>query len=361
MISNGDGFYPRVFGLVAAALLAYLLFRILQLFIGPILWSVLLAFLLFPLNHALRRAVGGRATLAAGLLTVGVVLVLIGPAAAVVVAFTRQSGELFARFQRAADRYHMTELRDLLRVPVVEQTMAWLASLTPITGEQIEAWAVSAAQAMLWVAVSASGVVVVEAVGGLVALIVMLFLLFFFLRDGQEIVQRSLVLVPMAPERRGHLVEHLAAVTRAVVFGSLLTALIQGTLVGIAFALAKLPSPVVFGALAAVASLVPLVGSALVWVPAALVLVFQGRWGAAIFVALWCAILVSSADNLVRPLFISGRAQISTLPVFLGLTGGVSAFGPIGIVLGPVIIALTLALLRYAEQSQAGDEMAKTA
>ena len=89
--------------------------------------------------------------------------------------------------------------------------------------------------------------------------------------------------------------------------------------------------------------------------PAAFVLVFQGRWGAAVFLVLWCAVLVSSADNLIRPLFISGRAQITTLPVFLGLTGGVSAFGPIGIVLGPVIVALTLALLRFAEEARSAD------
>ena len=143
--------------------------------------------------------------------------------------------------------------------------------------------------------------------------------------------------------------------TRAVVFGSLLTALVQGTLVGLGFKLAGLPSPVVFGGVAAVASLVPLAGSAIVWVPAVMVLLFQGRWGAAVFLVLWCAILVSSADNLIRPLFISGRAQITTLPVFIGLTGGVSAFGPIGIVLGPVIIALTLALLRFAEESRASE------
>jgi predicted PurR-regulated permease PerM len=96
------------------------------------------------------------------------------------------------------------------------------------------------------------------------------------------------------------------------------------------------------------AALVPFFGTALVWVPAAGVLAFQGRWGAAIFVVAWGVVAVSGADNLIRPLFISGRAQISTLPVFLGLAGGIGAFGPIGMVLGPVIVALALALLRFA-------------
>jgi predicted PurR-regulated permease PerM len=144
----------------------------------------------------------------------------------------------------------------------------------------------------------------------------------------------------------------VGAVTRAVVFGSLLTALVQGALVGVGFALVGLPSPVVFGAVAAVASLIPFIGTALVWVPAAVVLFLQGRWVAGLFLVGWSVVVVSSSDNVVRPLFISGRAQIATLPVFLGLLGGLSAFGAIGLVVGPVVVALTLALLRFAGEAR---------
>jgi len=352
MTQSESEFYRRVFGLVTAALLGVAVFRILQPFIGPILWSVLLAFLLFPLNQALRRAFRGRRTPAATLLTLGVILVLIGPASALAVAFTRQASDLFVRLQAFAGQYRMPRLSDLLGVPVIDRVVRWAESMTPITADQIEAWFVTAAKTLVGSIVSSSGTVVVEALGTLVALIVTIFLLFFFLRDGEEMLQKALVLIPLEAERQAHLIEHLSAVTRAVVFGSLLTALIQGTLVGLAFALVGLPSFVVFGGLAAVASLVPLFGSALVWGPGALVLAYQGRWGAAVFVALWGVVVISFADNLVRPLFISGRAQITTLPVFLGLTGGLSAFGPIGLVLGPVIVALVLALLRFAEESR---------
>src|SRR5262249_45500657 len=136
---------------------------------------------------------------------------------------------------------------------------------------------------------------------------------------------------------------------------SLVTSLVQGVLVGTALAIVGLPSPVVFGVLAAIASLVPLVGTALVWVPAAIALIVQGRVGAAVFVLLWGVLVVSSADNFVRPLFLSGRAQISTLPVFLGLMGGLSAFGAIGMFLGPVIVALVIALLGFVEEARAAD------
>jgi predicted PurR-regulated permease PerM len=120
-----------------------------------------------------------------------------------------------------------------------------------------------------------------------------------------------------------------------------------------------MPAPVVFAALATVASLVPVVGASLVWVPAAITLAVRHEWGWAIFLTVWCLALVHSADNVIRPLFISSRARISTLPVFIGLLGGVSAFGAIGMFLGPVLVALVLALVEFWEEVRA-EELAPT-
>ena len=122
-----------------------------------------------------------------------------------------------------------------------------------------------------------SGSFFAGALRGFVDLVLTLFLFFFFLRDGEEMAQRLLLLIPLEAERKARLVEHLAAVTRAVVVGLLVTSIVQGTLVGIAFVIIGLPSPIVFGVLAAVVSLLPLVGTALVWAPAALALAMQGR------------------------------------------------------------------------------------
>jgi predicted PurR-regulated permease PerM len=108
----------------------------------------------------------------------------------------------------------------------------------------------------------------------------------------------------------------------------------------------------VFGVLSVGAALVPMVGATLVWVPIAVWLGLSGHWGAALFLAIWGVAVISSADNVVRPLFISSRAKISTLPVFIGLLGGISAFGAIGIFLGPVVIALVLALFEFAEEAR---------
>ena len=354
MTGGDDTFYPRVFALVTAALLASALFLILRPFLVPILWSMLLALLLFPAQQALGRRLGGRPALTALCLTLLTAVVLIAPLPLLALAFASQAKDLFGRVQRMVADSGISGAGDLLDIPIVSRAIRWASSVAPVDAEQIHGWLMSGLQTLLQGLVAVSGAFVVGALNALVALAIMLFLLFFFLRDGERMLATAVQLIPMRPARRGELVDHVAAVTRAVVFGSLLTALLQGVLVGIGFALVGLPSPVVFGAIAAVASLIPFVGTALVWVPAVGVLFLQGRWVAALVLAVWSVAVVSSADNVVRPLFISGRAQISTLPVFLGLLGGVTAFGPIGLVVGPVVVALTLTLVRFAEEARAG-------
>src|SRR6266545_4327581 len=132
-----------------------------------------------------------------------------------------------------------------------------------------------------------------------------------------------------------------------------LTALVQGALVGIAFAVVGFPSPLVFGALAGALSLLPIGGTALVWLPGAVILAAQGRWPWAIGMALYGGVIVSVVtNNVLKPRLISGHAEIGTLPVFFGVLGGLAAFGLIGMLLGPVVIALAQALLSWAEEGK---------
>lgn len=166
-------------------------------------------------------------------------------------------------------------------------------------------------------------------------------------------IERGLALVPLDEKRKRRLREHIAEVTRAVVYGNVMTAVVQGALIGVAFWISPLPSPVVFGVIGAVFSLIPALGTGLVMVPATVVLAFQAQWGWTIFMIGWGVGVVGLADNFLRPIFISGRAEISTLPVFIGAVGGVAAFGPIGLFIGPIVIALLLAFVRFAEEARA--------
>jgi predicted PurR-regulated permease PerM len=178
----------------------------------------------------------------------------------------------------------------------------------------------------------------------------MLFILFFVLRDGGLWFGRIAALLPLTGERSNALFTRLGKVLRAVVYGCGLTALAQGALVCIGFAIAGLSGPVVFGVLAAVLALLPFGGAALVWVPGVLYLLGTGQIGWAIFLAIWGGV-VSVSDNFIRPMIISRYTPVPTLLVFLGVIGGVSAFGLIGFIMGPVILVLATELLRYAEGS----------
>jgi predicted PurR-regulated permease PerM len=349
-------FYQRVFALTATALLGLALVRMISPFVGPILWGLLLAFMLAPVNQALVRALRGRAGLAALLLTVASVLLILLPAVLLGVAFANQAGELVRLIQELAQRHHISGFGDIWQIPILDRAIQGLGRHLPLNAARIQSWLVEAGQGLLGTLVVASGAIFAGALGAAVQFVLTLFLLFFFLRDGEDHVRRALRLIPMDPNRKAMLVGHVAAVTHAVVLGTLLTAAVQGVLMGIGFAIVGLPSPVVFGVLTGIASMVPVVGTALVWIPAAIVLFAQGRMGAAIFVVIWAVVLVGMSDNVLRPLVVSGRAQIATLPVFMGLMGGLSAFGAIGMVLGPAIVALVIALLRYAEELRAGED-----
>jgi predicted PurR-regulated permease PerM len=353
-VARDDGsFYPKVFALVTAGLLGYALVLMALPFAGPILWALLLAFLLNPLNDALGRALHGRRGLAALLLTLAGILLIVVPAALIAVAFATQAGDLVARIQQMAERHHVSQVSDLLQIPLASRVIGWIASYAPITADQVQTWLIQNGRSFLLTLVGASGAALASVLGAVVGLVLMLFLLFFFLRDGEDLVRRSMRLVPMEEERKTALLDHLSSVTRALVLGTLLTAAAQGTLLGIGFAIVRLPSPVVFGVLSGLASVVPFVGTTLVWVPAVLVLLAQGRTWAAIFFLIWSIALVASVDNVIKPLVVSGRAGLPTFAVFLGLLGGLAAFGGIGMFLGPVIVALTIALLRFAEESRA--------
>ena len=181
----------------------------------------------------------------------------------------------------------------------------------------------------------------------------MLFLLFFFLHDGDTMLGRARLLIPLDDVRTDRLFQRLSAVTRAIVFGISLTALLQGVLIDVAFVITGLPSPVVFGVFAALLSMLPIGGSALVWAPATLWLFIDGHWGYGIFMLCWGSMLMA-IDNVVRPILISGRAKISTLAVFVGVMGGIPAFGAIGIIAGPVVLSLVLALIEFAEEMRLG-------
>ncbi len=349
---NGNAnamFYERVLAVAGLALLAFLLYRILEPFLAPLAWAVFIGFLLQPAQARLSGWLRGRESIAAFLLTVLVLLLFIGPLTALAVAFARQAAGLAILLQDWIGRQEGRTFADFAGLPVVGPALAWLDQYAHVSAAEVQAWLIEGGRRLLERLASLGGTAFLGAVGTVLSFTAMLFLLFFFIRDGRAMAGGAIGLVPLPPARREALAERLALVTRAVMRGTILTAIVQGFLLGAGFALVGLPAPVVFGVIAAILSVVPFGGTALVWVPAVAVLAFQGRYGAAIALLVVGAI-VSSVDNFLKPLLISGRAYVPTVAIFIGVIGGLAAFGMIGLFLGPVVIALVLALIQFAQE-----------
>jgi predicted PurR-regulated permease PerM len=346
-VRTEDRFYARSFALVATAALGLAFYRIIEPFLGPVTWAIFLAFLVYPLHVRLTRRLKGRAQLSAFTLTMLMLILFLGPLTALSAAFAAQVGQLVQFAQTTVADQARGNALDFANVPWIQSGLSWLDTTFGVNTAQVRGWVAQGTQQVLQWLASMGGRVFVGAIGTVVGFVLMLFMLFFFIRDGEEMLRSARDLIPMSRVYKAGLFDHLSAVTRAMVYGTGLTALIQGVLVGIAFLLAGLPSPLVFGVIAALTALLPFGGTALVWIPAAIVLAAQGQWGWAIFMVVWGSLLVSLVDNVVRPWLVSGRADVGTLTVFIGVLGGLAAFGAIGLFLGPVILALIIALIRF--------------
>jgi predicted PurR-regulated permease PerM len=341
-------FYSRVFALAVAALLGYALLRIFAPFLNALSWAAFLAFLLYPLNVRLRRRLRGDAR-AALVLTVLTPLVILLPLSGLSVEFIAQVSGLVRVLQQRARQLDIKSFSDLQQFPLIARANAWLQAHMGISADQIQSWVISATQDLLQRAAGLSGSFFLGALGSLVGFSIMLCLLYFFLRDGDVMSARARGLIPLDDARKDGLFRQLSGVARAIVLGVTMTALTQGILLGIGFAIAGLPSPLVFGVLAALLSMLPVGGAAIVWVPAVGWLLYQGRWGWAIFMVAW-GLLLGGLESVLRPLLISGRAKISALAIFVGVLGGIPAFGAIGIIAGPIVLSLVLALIEFAEE-----------
>jgi len=178
-----------------------------------------------------------------------------------------------------------------------------------------------------------------------IATLITLFLLFYFLRDKGRILRTLANLVPLAPQEAEHVRKDVRDAISALVFGTLSVALVQGTLGGLMFWWLGLPAPILWGSIMAVLAILPLFGAALIWVPAALFLAIDGQWDKALLLTAWGTIVVGLIDNLLYPLLVKNKLRIHTVPVFIAVLGGLFAFGATGVVLGPLILAVALALI----------------
>ena len=342
----------RWFTAAAVIILVAAAWLILKPLALPIAWAAILAFLLSPLQSRLSSAFRGRRTLAASLLTALTPIAIVAPLTLVSIAFGQQVLAISDTLQKNPDLFNLASWLDAAQHPGIAGGATWASTHLNLHFPDVQTWLHSGVQSWAGALAKSGGIVFLATAGVLLQFFLMLFILFFVLRDGALWFQRVAALLPLSRSQSSVLFTRMGKVLRAVVYGCGLTALVQGLLVCIGFVITGLSSPIVFGVLASLLALLPFGGAALVWVPGVLYLLATGSVGWAIFLLVW-GVLVSVSDNVIRPAVISRYTPVPTLLVFLGVVGGVAAFGLIGFIIGPVILVLATELLRYAEGSLA--------
>lgn len=325
-----------------ALLFCYLLFSILSPFLAMLVWAGAVGVITYPLYEKLLARCKGHEITAAALMTISVVMAVIVPL--IVLIFTL-SGEVALAYQyleRTTSGPASFAPAQILNHPSLAP---WLERIRPLTGSlnlDLESMMLPAFKKGLSAMLNYSTGIVKDFFGFLFKLTLMLITLFFIYKDGSRSLQAFWQVVPVGEKLRSTITGTVTRVLGAVMFGVIMTCMVQGALGGLGFWVAGLPSPFLFGTLMALFAPIPFVGTALVWLPGAVYLLMQGQTMHGVLLIAWGALAVGSIDNVLRPLFISGKAKLPILVIVFGVLGGFLAFGLSGIVAGPLILALVL-------------------
>jgi predicted PurR-regulated permease PerM len=319
-------------------LLFYFVYRIFEPFLVPLGWAVVLVVCFYPLHKRLERRWGrGRAAAAS---TLGVALVLVIPALLLLGGFVRQGLDA----ARGIERAHANAEAPLM--VQIDRVSAWLQQYFPSMKSVDPVQIVQQGTEWLGQFLAArAGAAAKNAAFFLLDLFIMLFALFYLFRDADEIVDAARRLLPFDEPRSEEILAQARNLIAASVTASLVISAVQGIIGGVTFTLVGLPAPIFWGVVMAFAALLPLVGSWIIWVPAALWLASQGHVAGAAALAIACGVVAGAIDHFVRPILLSGRARMSPLLVFISVLGGISVFGMLGFVLGPIVVATAASVL----------------
>lgn len=333
----GDWFtrqHVLVLILIALTVLGiYLCFRMVVPFLPAIAWAVVLAVVARPLHAWLARRIAN-SNLAAALAVVVVALLIIVPAGFVAQQVLSEAAVHVDTVQAGIES---GVWRDRLAgQPMLAALLAWAESYVDLQGEirTMIASAMSRLQAFLAASLWTG-----------VQLLLTLLTLFFLFRDHRAALTSLRSLTPLSNVEADEMLARIDDTVHATIYGTLVMALIQGALGGLMFWWLGLPAPVLWGAVMALLAVVPYLGAFVVWVPAAISLLLAGAWGKALILTLWGGVVVALIDNLLFPVLVGKRLRMHTLLVFFALFGGLTVFGAAGVVLGPVVLAVTLALI----------------
>lgn len=346
----------RVTGIVVFGLLALLLlwaaFKILWPFMTAILLGAILCTLSFNLFRKLRARFNGSSPKAAIVMLIGMTFVIVIPATILGMLLVQQANEVVEKLETG-------EAQQMIRRIDLTHQLEFIRRFAPnfdpktISPERMVLPALQKIPG--WVARN-GGAVLGGVAGAFLGFALVLLSMYFFYTEGESILRQLSILSPL-PKRYDHeFAERFKDVIDATFRGQLFTGIAQGLMTGVGLAICGVPGAAFWGAVAALLSLVPMVGAAAVWVPAAIYLAISASmgtrpWWPAIVMTLWGVLFVSLVDNIIRPWAMKGKAQLPAIPLLFAVLGGMQAFGFVGLVIGPLVFSLLMSIIDIYKKS----------
>ncbi|MGA9767805.1 MAG: AI-2E family transporter [Blastocatellia bacterium] len=330
-----------IFLLILTVFALYLCYLLFQPFLNPLLSALVIAIVFFPV-HARMHQVFRKPGVAALMSTMLVTLIIILPAILIFAAVTKEVSSLIAVIdQKSSESGGFSPFVNHL----IEGPMNWISQYVDMSQFNLSEAIRGRLEGLSRFLLAQLANIVGGVTSFIVDAVITIFTLFFLFREGRSLRRRVAAILPLTPAQVEKLFSGIENTIIGTVYGGLVVAAVQGALTGLALWVFGIHSPVMWGVVSAFFALLPFVGTAVVWAPAAIYLLATGHWAQAIILVGWGAGVVGTIDNLLRPYLISGRVQMHTLLIFFAVFGGVNVFGFLGLVVGPVIVAVTITLL----------------
>lgn len=308
----------------------------------PLAWALIIGIATLPHHNRLAGKFPGHPDRAAGLMVLAVTVCFILPFAAIIVTIAENAAEWYKEGERLVLAFSTTGTDTLSHIPFAGRIIA----LVERSGIDLAGFALKMAGGASGYLFDAATNTALNLGELLFTLAVALFILFFIYRDGERVVVTAIARFATNQDKARHYFSEICATITAVTVGTILTCLAQGVTAGLGYAVAGVPAPVLCAALTALAALVPVVGTAVIWVPLVILTAVNGAYLKAGLLALWCIFFVGLADNAIRPLAIGAKNNIPVLAIVLGATCGVIVLGVLGLILGPVLFAILITVWR---------------
>jgi predicted PurR-regulated permease PerM len=345
---------PQIFALCFLAGLLVLLYQIViifQPFLFPILWALILAHVTFPLHIRLTALLRGRTTFSAVLMTLGILSLVVIPVVLLILLLVQEAGLAYIAVNDWVQSGGVKRLpQDLAVLPFGGFIQEGIGRLI-VNQDEIEAFLLQSARTVSMFIVAQFASLAKNAFLLAANFLVMIFTLFFVFKDGARLFQNFNRIVPLQDGHKKKIFSRLDHTVTAVVKGVVITAIVQGILAGAAYGVLGVPLPVFLMALTILLAPLPFGGTAIIWGPVVLYLFWAGPTWKAVAMLIWGAGVVTTIDNILKPLLIGKGAELPVLFLFFSILGGIAAYGLIGLFLGPIILAILMTAIQiYREE-----------